>query len=121
MEIIGACRFCGQTKLIQIEDMDEETAAGLADNIVTGQCNCKDGQKYAGEMERRNKIRKTIEDIFREEPEQADFVLAAAHAVMSGAIMKCTIDILDMKYSFYMKGDRLICGRRKVIKRQEEF
>lgn len=123
-EMTGVCKFCGQTKLIQFEEGEDfapQAMAYKADKIVTKQCDCREAQNYARETARRERIKNTIEAIFIELPETADFVLAAAHAVMNGAITKATINIDEMTYTFYMKEEKLIFGRKRTYKSREEL
>lgn len=123
-EMTGVCKFCGQTKLIQFEegeDISSQALAFKADKIVTEQCDCRQAQRYSQETARRERIRNTIEAIFIEMPETADFVMAAAHAVMNGSITKATINIDEMTYTFYMKEEKLIFGRKRTYKSREEL
>ena len=120
-EIIGACRYCGQTRLIQLAAEDIEDPGAAADEIATSECTCRSAREAAGEIARRKRIRESIMNIFQNEPEQGDFVLEAARSAMNGVIGKCSIDIGDIKYSFYMKGEKLIFARKKILNHREEF
>ena len=58
----GACRFCGQIKLVEaLEEFNEDELNELA----TEQCNCYEAQNYISKLYRKEKADFRIEELFR--------------------------------------------------------
>lgn len=57
----GACRFCGQIKLVEaLEEFNEDELNELA----TEQCNCYEAQNYISRLYRKEKADFRIEELF---------------------------------------------------------
>lgn len=92
----GTCRFCMQTKLIEVpDDMSQEEI----DEEVTMECRCKDGEAYRDEQEKIEMIRQaklsaqgTTFELFHEEfPEIEEVLNYVMDDLTSGAYKKVTI------------------------------
>lgn len=73
--ITGACRFCGQS--VMVEDGAEMTAPQL-EEAATMRCGCDEAEKYQKEKERRTMAKQRIRELFGEdtgEYRQPDAVL----------------------------------------------
>ena len=101
---IGNCKFCGQTKIIDLTE-DEwleaiiETnmvAQDIADEIAMEQCTCREGAGWRHNKKVIEMTRDHIELMFRDQyPEIADILQEAKTLVWSGPIKKlavCTND-----------------------------
>lgn len=116
-EVIGACRFCGQTKLVRLAD---EASDEMADQAATNECNCQEAAQYRASINKMARIRDTIESTFDEET--SEFMMSAVDAVVSGMFDRITIDVHEMKFTLYINNDgKLVFGRRRTIKSREEF
>lgn len=76
MEKQGFCKYCGQAKII---DVDEHTPQEVVDEMVTDDCNCNEAAKARSKKERINKIDEFISDHFKDETQ--DFVRDAVSLI----------------------------------------
>lgn len=98
--INGACRFCGQIKMItlpedewleQIKKTNKEGTA-IADDLATEQCTCKEGSEYRADHYVMKQCRENIEDMFRKDYEEiADLLQEAVPMIYHQQIKKISI------------------------------
>ena len=100
--VTGACRFCGQTKLITLTE-DEwleriqktgDAAEDIADEIATEGCSCKVGSDWRADHYVMDQCRENVEAMFREEFEEvADILQEAVPMVYNQQIKKISVMI----------------------------
>ena len=100
----GCCRFCGQTKMIELTedewlqeiihtDLDPQE---IADIIAMEQCTCREGESWRHARQIMEQSRGHIEFLFREKyPEIADIFQEAKTLVWEGRIKKITASTQD--------------------------
>lgn len=82
----GACRFCGQTKLITLSEDEwldriqktNKDADTIADDLATEECTCKAGSDFRADHYVMDQCRENIEAMFREEYESVADLLQEA-------------------------------------------
>ena len=96
----GACRFCGQVKMITLsedewlERIRKENKKGdeIADDLATEQCSCNQGSDYRADHYVMEQCRHNIEDMFRDEFEEiADLLQEAVPMVYYQHIKRVSI------------------------------
>lgn len=107
----GACRFCGQIKLVEaLEEFNEDELNELA----TEQCNCYEAQDYISRLYRKEKADFRIEELFGSgnKPELTDARMQMLHQaagyVVDGIAEKVTVEVtgeLKMMVSETAKGN----------------
>lgn len=92
----GACRFCGQIKLVEaLEEFNEDELNELA----TEQCNCYEAQNYISRLYRKEKADFRIEELFGSgnKPELTDARMQMLHQaagyVVDGIAEKVTVEV----------------------------
>lgn len=95
--INGACRFCGQTKMIELTEDEwlkwiaetNKKPQTLADEHATRTCNCKEGYEYRTKEETVRICRDNINAMYGEDfPEVEKILLEAAPLVYGGEKIK---------------------------------
>lgn len=74
----GACRFCGQVKMITLTEDEclewirktNRSGNDIADDLATEQCDCKQGSDWRADNYVMMQCRQNIEDMFREKYEE---------------------------------------------------
>ena len=98
--VIGACRFCGQTKMITLSegewlDRIRETnleAVEIADDITTEECDCKAGSDWRADHYVMQQCRENIESMFKDEYEVvANMLQEGVEPVYAQTIKRLTI------------------------------
>lgn len=100
VEKTGACRFCGQTKLIKV--LDTDTDEYLDEQAILG-CNCNDAKMYKRAKEIKEEIerekisaRGTTHTLFHEKyPELETILNCAIDPLTAGKAKKVTITTDD--------------------------
>ena len=96
----GACRFCGQVKMIALSEDEwlekiKETnkeATQIADDLATEQCDCTQGSDWRADHYVMEQCRKNIEDMFREDYEEiADLLQEAVPMIYHQQIKRISI------------------------------
>ena len=121
----GACRFCGQIKLVEaLEEFNEDELNELA----TEQCNCYEAQNYISRLYRKEKADFRIEELFGSgnKPELTDARMQMLHQaagyVVDGIAEKVTVEVtgeLKMMVSETAKGNIKI-NRKTTVQRAAE-
>ena len=116
----GACRFCGQIKLVEaLEELNE---------LATEQCNCYEAQDYISRLYRKEKADFRIEELFGSgnKPELTDARMQMLHQaagyVVDGIAEKVTVEVtgeLKMMVSETAKGNIKI-NRKTTVQRAAE-
>lgn len=116
----GACRFCGQIKLVEaLEEFNE---------LATEQCNCYEAQNYISRLYRKEKADFRIEELFGSgnKPELTDARMQMLHQaagyVVDGIAEKVTVEVtgeLKMMVSETAKGNIKI-NRKTNVQRAAE-
>ena len=131
---IGCCKFCGQTKMIEVtEDLkaecpdeveafltagSEQEEEEAADTLATLTCRCKEGRDMRAYARKMKDCTDKIEAMFRENyPEIADALQETKTAVLNGDILKITITdaMTGGVASMFMKKDRLKIKWKKPV------
>lgn len=84
----GACRFCGQIKLVEaLEEFNEDELNELA----TEQCNCYEAQNYISRLYRKEKADFRIEELFGlgNKPELTDARMQMLHQAAGSGHRAC--------------------------------
>lgn len=96
----GACRFCGQTRIISMpeEEWLERTQktnkdeVEIADDLATEKCDCMQGSEYRADHYVMEQCRQNIEEMFRKDHEEiADLLQKAVQMVYSQSVKKISI------------------------------
>lgn len=96
VERTGHCKFCGQSGFTQaMEDWDEERV----NEQVTLQCQCENAQAYQKAIERKQKAKKRVNELFGEGSERpvkqsvTDLLLLTVDAIEDKAMKGITVDV----------------------------
>ena len=121
----GACKFCGQIKLVEaLDEFNEDELNELA----TEQCNCYEAQNYTSRLYRKEKADCRIEELFGpgNKPEITDARMQMLHQaagyVVDGIAEKVTVEVtseLKMMVSETAKGNIKI-NRKTTVQRAAE-
>ena len=98
--VTGACRFCGQTKMITLTEdewLDRIQKSGrggseIADDIATEECTCKVGSDWRTDHYVMQQCRENIEAMFRDEYEVvANMLQEGVEPVYEQTVKRLTI------------------------------
>lgn len=98
--VTGACRFCGQTKMITLTEDEwldrirktDKEADEIADDIATEECTCSAGSDFRADHYVMDQCRENIEEMFREEYEDiADLLQEAVPMVYYQRVKRVSI------------------------------
>lgn len=99
---MGACKFCGQTRMVKtIGDITQSKA----DEIATNECNCKDAKVF---QNRESKIKKAQEWVrlrFEHQPNIQEVFNVAVKAVANHDIEKTSIKEGDWTHNIFLDSD----------------
>lgn len=116
----GACRFCGQIRMIEmtedewLDQIQKTNKSGdeLADDIATLNCSCRQGSDYRAEMLIISRCEENIELMFREKlPEIADIFQEAKTLVQKQVLKKITVTTHDGGTATMYKKSGSLCVR----------
>ena len=122
----GACRFCGQIKLIKALDMFTDVKLN---ELATEQCDCWEAKDYTWKKERKETAYNRVEMLFGagREPQLSDAKMKmlhdAADYVVDGSASKIVIDVtgtLKMTVNETTKGAVKI-NRKETIQTVSEI
>lgn len=112
----GACRFCGQTKLLHpLFPWSEEDC----NEVATELCECTQAVIYAKKKSRKEKVIKAIEENFGEKakhpvPEVAVVMMAAVVPIVNYDIDSVTIKDGKVKYKLSMTSKDTVKVERTI-------
>ena len=96
----GACRFCGQTKLVTLTEDEwlerimekDKDPEDIANDMATEECTCREGSDWRADKLVISRCRENIEAMFREEyAEIADILQEAVPMVYSQEVKRISV------------------------------
>lgn len=94
----GACRFCGQQQIINI---DKELTPAQLEEEATKQCACDDAVEYTRKLTQKDRARSRIEELFGEgageesmEPEVVQGILSFSDLICDKQIREASVTMI---------------------------
>lgn len=112
-ELMGACKFCGQTTLLPDP---KEWEWESAEEEATMKCTCLEGQHYRSRQFDLKTAEENIELLFTKFPDETrKFIKKAAIAVEDGQIEKAVFKLSDeVTATVKLKNSHLAIERKKL-------
>lgn len=116
IEAIGSCTFCGQTKMVRIEeDLTQEEKNRQANWEATMQCGCEMSKAWSERQSNINYAQSYIKNKLRATEEVKDVMLKAAEIIGNGYADKVVINHGEVEFKAYVKKQKIIVKKKKVI------
>lgn len=116
IEAIGSCTFCGQTKMVRIEeDLTQEEKNRQANWEATMQCGCEMSKAWSERQSNINYAQSYIKNKLRATEEVKDVLLKAAEIIGNGYADKVVINHGEVEFKAYVKKQKIIVKKKKVI------
>lgn len=116
IEAIGSCTFCGQTKMVRIEeDLTQEEKNRQANWEATMQCGCEMSKAWSERQTAINYCQSYIKNKLRATEEVKDVLLKAAEIIGNGYADKVVINHEEVEFKVYEKKQKIIVKKKKVI------
>lgn len=116
IEAIGSCTFCGQTKMVRIEeDLTQEEKNRQANWEATMQCGCEMSKAWSERQSNINYAQSYIKNKLRATEEVKDVLLKTAEIIGNGYADKVVINHGEVEFKVYVKKQKIIVKKKKVI------
>lgn len=116
IEAIGSCTFCGQTKMVRIEeDLTQDEKNRQANWEATMQCGCEMSKTWSERQSNINYAQSYIKNKMRATEEVKDVLLKAAEIIGNGYADKVVINHGEVEFKAYVKKQKIIVKKKKVI------
>lgn len=116
---IGYCRFCGNSRMVKIEDGTDPDQEEL-NRLAAEQCKCPESVRWREQEAQREEMIGNIMQIMSEKwPAAADLLMGAISPLQKGLIEKITVKI-DSIYTATMQRQGMNIKLRIVDKRNTE-
>ena len=116
IEAIGSCTLCGQTKMVRIEeDLTQEEKNRQANWEATMQCGCEMSKAWSERQSNINYAQSYIKNKLRATEEVKDVMLKAAEIIGNGYADKVVINHGEVEFKAYVKKQKIIVKKKKVI------
>lgn len=115
----GACRFCGQMRIIADGG---RMSPDLLNEAATNLCECSGAKDFRLKERKRKDASKHIQRIFEKEPEIADYLVAAVPFFIAGTMTSMSIKLYTgIKGEIKLKNDgKIVVCRSYVMSDAEE-
>ena len=125
IERTAVCRYCGQSKLIQV---DEELSEEELEEKVTLECNCKLGREYRARIEDEEKTEQMVRDTMSityellgdDLPELQDIVDDVIPKMVKKNIEKASFQVGRVRVAIKYSGDEIKISRTKTDKCEDK-
>lgn len=125
IERVAVCRYCGQSKLIQV---DEELSEEELEEKVTLECNCKLGREYRARIEDEKKTEQMVRDTMSityellgdDLPELQDLVDDVIPKMVKKNIEKASFQVGRVRVTIKYSGDEIKISRTETNKCEDK-
>ena len=116
LDMVGNCKYCGQTAVVKAENQEDEDAAATLD------CNCQ-----GGDLERKKKhVKEQLDELIGElapdngwdpvQPEVFDTIRDLANRIVEDSISSCAMRVDDTNLKISRSKGKINIERSKTVR-----
>ncbi len=101
-KIMGTCKYCGQTRLIQTIG---EISQDKADEIASQECDCTGSKVEQNRLSKINKANEWAEQRFENNPEVLDLFREVFRSVTNNEVEKVSLKVDSWTHNVFLDSD----------------